>query len=188
MFPHLRIGYQLPMPPPARPSGCDSKQQSALVKRNAKIRKHTNFGPIIMLRESIAIVGGGYGGIGCAYSLRRSGSAFRGRVRLFDRALPLQQQQPPQPDHVDPTAGWSASSVSAGMIHPLSPSGKMLPLGEAAFAAARGSIRFALGGDNDKDDDDNDGASGCIAKVFATRTESDKFSKAVERHSQVRTP
>jgi hypothetical protein len=64
------------------------------------------------------------------------------------------------------------------MVHPLSSSGKMLPLGEVAFDAAKASIGYAMG------DAQLDG-NGCIAKIFMSHAESDKFMRNAEAHSQV---
>jgi hypothetical protein len=64
------------------------------------------------------------------------------------------------------------------MIHPLSPSGKILPLGELAFDAAKASIAYALG-------DARLARDGCIAKIFMSQAELDKFMSNVKAHSQV---
>ena len=74
--------------------------------------------------KSIAIIGGGYSGIGCAYQLRHSGA----KISLYDPS---------------PIGFGGASAVSAGMMHPLGVSGNMLHRGVEAYFEAMSVISFA---------------------------------------------
>jgi glycine/D-amino acid oxidase-like deaminating enzyme len=73
--------------------------------------------------KSVAIIGGGYSGIGCAFQLRHS----EARITLYEPS---------------PLGFGGASAVSAGMMHPLRASGSMLPRGIEAFEEALSVLSF----------------------------------------------
>ncbi|CAN0161412.1 unnamed protein product, partial [Ectocarpus fasciculatus] len=74
-------------------------------------------------RPRVAVVGGGFAGLAAAYHL----AAFGSDVTVFD-------------PHEAGT-GSGASSVAAGLLHPLTPRGKLIWKGEEGFEAAKHLIQ-----------------------------------------------
>ncbi|CAM9413263.1 unnamed protein product, partial [Discosporangium mesarthrocarpum] len=99
-------------------SGECSDDQDSLDRRVARVVSAMPSPP------SCAVVGGGFSGLSTAYHL----ASFGARVTLFD------------PEEV---GKGGASSVAAGMLHPLTPKGKVIWKGEEGYAAAIRLIEVA---------------------------------------------
>jgi glycine/D-amino acid oxidase-like deaminating enzyme len=69
----------------------------------------------------VAVVGGGFGGMATAWHLAKKGIVNNTRVTVFDRDLP---------------GRGGASSVAAGILHPLTPRGKLIWRGEEGMQSA----------------------------------------------------
>lgn len=76
-------------------------------------------------RPRCAVIGGGFAGLATAYHL----AAFGSDVTVFD-------------PHEVGTGG--ASAVAAGLLHPLTPRGKLIWKGEEGFRAAKDLIEVCL--------------------------------------------
>ncbi|CAM9812329.1 unnamed protein product, partial [Ectocarpus sp. 13 AM-2016] len=124
-------------------------------------------------RPRVAVVGGGFAGLAAAYHL----AAFGSDVTVFD-------------PHEAGT-GSGASSVAAGLLHPLTPRGKLIWKGEEGFEAAKHLIQTV----NDKLVDDAaaagddaaqaNGPRGCLTtdnvyRPLMDEKQVDLFTKAAE--------
>eukprot|EP01041_Mallomonas_annulata_P000548 gene548-1049_t len=66
--------------------------------------------------KSVAIIGGGFAGLGCAYHARK----YTSKITIFDK---------------NPVGSAASSSVAAGMMHPLSPQCKLIWKGAEGYQA-----------------------------------------------------
>ena len=121
--------------------------------------------------KSVAVIGGGYGGIGVAYHLRNS-NAF---VSLYDSSLAIQGGSTTNyPDC------RGASEISAGQLHPLSPNGKMLWRGAESYATSLEIIDYVL-----KKEPSFSISSSGIIRSFRKKKEMDSFLKSAEKFKEV---
>eukprot|EP00934_Nitzschia_sp_Nitz4_P002888 Nitzschia sp. Nitz4//scaffold3_size479765//257023//258380//NITZ4_000107-RA/size479765-processed-gene-1.461-mRNA-1//1//CDS//3329550779//2878//frame0 len=79
-----------------------------------------------LVPQNVAIVGGGFAGLSTAYHLHKKDPLVK--ISIFDRELP---------------GAGGASAVAGGLLHPLSPKGKLAHLGLEGLAAANEMVEVA---------------------------------------------